>query len=305
MPTHNERIEGGLIGLLVGDALGVPYEFKSPQQLPPRAQIEFEPPAGFARTYSVPIGTWSDDGSQALCLLSSLLERGRFDADDFAAKLLKWHDGAFWLDNHVFDMGIATGKAIRALKAGVAPLDAGPSGQYDNGNGSLMRVLPLVLWHRGSDADLVRDARLQSRVTHGHLRAQICCALYCLWARGVLNGSSQAWNEAATLLREICADDAGALNELQSIRPEDSSKGAGSGYVVDCLRSARWAVEQGEYETAVKAAVALGQDTDTTACVAGGVAGVRDGVEAIPMRWREKLRGMEIVAPLLDGLLAR
>jgi ADP-ribosylglycohydrolase len=79
----------------------------------------------------------------------------------------------------------------------------------------------------------------------------------------------------------------------------------GTGYVVDCLRSARWAIEQGPYEIAVKKAVALGHDTDTTACVAGGIAGVRDGIDAIPQRWRDTLRERETVQPLLDGLLAR
>jgi ADP-ribosylglycohydrolase len=77
----------------------------------------------------------------------------------------------------------------------------------------------------------------------------------------------------------------------------------GSGYVVDCLRSALWACDQGPYETAVKAAVALGRDTDTTACVTGGLAGLRDGVDAIPERWRAALRGRELLDPLLEKLL--
>ena len=168
-----------------------------------------------------------------------------------------------------------------------------------------MRVLPLALWHLGSDAELVADARLQSRVTHGHLRSQACCALYCLWARRVLEGSENPWSEAVAALRGLWADEPASLAVLEeSIRPDDPPGGRGGGYVVDCLHSARRAVEAGPYEQVVKAAVAIGDDTDTTACVAGGIAGLRDGVAAIPERWRRALRGREWLDPLL-GALAR
>src|SRR5438128_1283621 len=144
MPTRTERIEGGLVGLLVGDALGVPYEFSSPEVLPPADLIEFEPPAGFLRAHAgTPSGTWSDDSAQALCLLASLLACGRFDADDFARRLLRWLDeGYLAVDNRVFDVGITTSRALSALRQGVSSLQAGPASESSNGNGSLMRVLP-------------------------------------------------------------------------------------------------------------------------------------------------------------------
>src|SRR4051812_15206696 len=184
MPTRLERIEGGLVGLLVGDALGVPYEFHPPEAIPNASEIEFEPPQNFRRAHAgTPPGTWSDDGAQALALLSSLLDRGRLDPQDLGRRLLEWHDlGRFAVDRRVFDVGIQTGTALRALHKGPPALETGPAEERTNGNGSLMRVLPLALWHLGSDAELVADARLQSRVTHGHIRSQACCALYCLWA---------------------------------------------------------------------------------------------------------------------------
>ena len=138
------------------------------------------------KTYSdVPIGTWTDDGSQALVLLESLLDRGAFDPADFGKRLLRWAEGHMWVDGHVFDMGGATGAALRNLRNGKPALQAGGTDASANGNGSLMRVLPLPLWHRGDDGDLVRIARDQSRVTHGHLRSQVTCALYCLWSRAL------------------------------------------------------------------------------------------------------------------------
>jgi ADP-ribosyl-[dinitrogen reductase] hydrolase len=308
MPTRCDRLTGGLIGLLVGDALGVPYEFHLPEELPPIDQIEFIPPPGFDRAHEdVPPGTWSDDGAQALCLVDSLLALGRFDAEDFGQRLLRWYDeGYLAADGVVFDIGIQTGNALSRLRAGVPPLDAGSAEERALGNGSLMRVLPLALWHRGSDAALVADARAQSRLTHGHARAQLCCALYCLWARRILDEAPDPWVSAVAALRALLPEGSADRAELEyHIRPDDQPSGTGSGYVVDTLRSARMVQDVGGYEAIVKAAVILGNDTDTTACVAGGIAGIRYGMDDIPVRWRESLRGQELVDPLLQGLLER
>ncbi len=306
MPTRHERIAGGLFGLLIGDALGVPYEFHAPDRLPPVEQIEMQPPPDFSRAHDgTPPGTWSDDGAQALCLLASLLECDGFDADDCGERFVQWYlNGYMAVDGRVFDVGITSANAIRRIRDGIAPLEAGPDGQYDNGNGSLMRVLPLALWHRGSDAELVSLAHAQSCLTHGHWRSRICCALYCLWARRVLDEHPQPWDDAVTTLRGLYAGHETAVEELEfHIRPGREPEGTGSGYVVDCLHSVRLALQQSTFEAVVKTAVALGHDTDTTACVAGGIAGLRGGIDSIPARWRGALRGQELVQPMLEKLL--
>ncbi|WP_298815034.1 ADP-ribosylglycohydrolase family protein [Chloroflexus sp.] len=303
---RSERIAGGLFGLLIGDALGVPYEFHSPTELPPLAQIDMEPPVGFQRSHpGVPPGTWSDDGALALALLDSLLACDRLDLNDFALKIRSWYEQcAYTPDGVVFDAGIQTVKAIHALQSGIPPNRSGPAGEYDNGNGSLMRVLPLALWHIGSDHELVADAHMQSLPTHGHLRAQVCCALYCLWARYELAGDPAAWERATNRLREIYGDGQARIELERHIRPDDLSPGEGKGYVVDTLRSARWAVQQSaDYARAVRVAIALGHDTDTTACVAGGIAGIRYGLSGIPEHWRRQLRGQTLVQELLSRLL--
>lgn len=302
-----ERIEGGLIGLLVGDALGVPYEFNPPNKIPALAEIELDPPVGFVRTYpNIPIGTWSDDGAQALCLLASLLECGKLDPEDLGDRFLRWYDeGYMAVDRHVFDVGNQTHRSLTVLRSGKPALEAGAADERSQGNGSLMRVLPLVLWHSGTDAELVTDAQNQSRITHGHEVVQICCALYCLWGRQILEAVSDPWGTAVAKLRQIYANNASALTALDAINPEAAPHGQGTGYVVDCLHSARLAMQAGSYEQVVKAAIALGNDTDTTACVAGGIAGLRDGINAIPDRWQHQLRGQDIVQPLMQQLLSR
>ena len=307
MPTRAERIQGGLWGLLVGDAVGVPYEFSEPSQLPPRERIHMVPPPGFARTYQmVPPGTWSDDGAQALALLDSLLEQGRLDPEDLGRRLVAWLDqGHYAVGGEVFDLGNQTGQALRNLKRGVPATRSGPSEESANGNGSLMRVLPLALWHQGDDAELVRDAFAQSAVTHGHIRSQLCCALDCLWARRLLDEAADPWSDAVAALRAVLAANEPALIELETvIRPDDPPHGQGTGHVLDCLHSARLALQAETYPEVIRAAIALGNDTDTTACVAGGLAGVREGVAAIPSNWFDQLRDKHQVQPLLDRLLA-
>lgn len=304
--TRNDKIKGGIVGLLVGDALGVPYEFHPKEAIPPIAEIEFEPPAGFRRAHAgVPAGTWSDDGAQALCLLASLVECGRFDADDFALKLVAWFREDFMAVDEMFDVGVQTQRAILNLRKGFPPLTAGPSDERNNGNGSLMRVLPLALWHKGTDSELIADAFDQSAVTHGHLRSKLCCALYCLWARRILENSEKPWEAALETLFEIFpAETIEGLEFETKILPKGAEYDVtGSGYVVDSLRSAHWACGKNSYEETVKAAISLGNDTDTTACIAGGIAGLIHGFEAIPERWRENLRGREIYAPLVEKLI--
>lgn len=306
MPTLSERLEGGIFGLLIGDALGVPYEFHHPRDLPPLSEIEFAPPPHFQRAHAgVLPGTWSDDGAQALILLASLLDHGQLDLQDFGRRLVAWYEtGYLAVDGQVFDVGIQTSRAIRRLMRGTPADQSGPTDEQANGNGSLMRVLPLALWHRGDDPALVTAAHEQSIVTHGHLRSQVCCALYCLWARRTFQDVPDPWSAAVSTLRTIYGSGSQEYAELeQSVRPDDPPSGHGSGYVVDCLRSARWAVQAGTYEQVVKAAISLGHDTDTTACVAGGIAGIRDGITAIPERWRTNLRGQELVEPLMHQLL--
>lgn len=307
MDDRSDRILGGLYGLLLGDALGVPYEFHPASVIPAWEDIELAPPPGFRRSHpQVPPGYWSDDGAQALCLLASLLYRGELDLDDFGRRLLNWRNfGYLAAGGLVFDIGVQTSRALDALENGVPAAEAGPAGEWDNGNGSLMRVLPLALWHQGSDEELFQDAGRQSLVTHGHPRSCLCCGLYCLWARRTLEGHPDAWSAAAATVREMIRSDPTARQELETaIQPDAEPRASGSGYVVDCLHSARIALKEETFEGVVKRAILFGNDTDTTAAVAGGIAGLRHGLSGIPERWRESLADRDLVEPLADGLRA-
>lgn len=299
------KIKGAIYGLLIGDAVGVPYEFNLPEQLPTYDQIEMVCPSNFQKTYpNIPFGTWSDDGAQALCLYASLLHQGQMDQQDLMNRLCNWYQyGYMAVDDDVFDVGVQTAQAIRRYLAGVSLDQVAQNDEFANGNGALMRVLPLALWHTGSDEQLIQDAYAQSHVTHAHLRSKVCCALYCLWARAILNGSEiqDGWDRAVQILREYYQDKPQDLEQLEfHIRPDELGTPTGSGYVVDCLKSARYALQQTTYMDVIKTAISLGRDTDTTACVAGGIAGLYFGFEALPKHWVMQLRAQDMVMSLLE-----
>ncbi len=317
--TKQDRIAGGLYGLLIGDALGVPYEFYEAEKLPPCDEIEMIPPAGFRKTYeNVAAGTWSDDGAQALCLFQSLLDQNGFCLEDFSDRVLSWYEDGVWaVGGEVFDVGIQTAYALRGYKNGLLPEECGMLNPDGKGNGALMRVLPLVLWHsvHGSPdkeqrtKELVEDAHRQCLITHGHVCNQVCCALYCLAAQELMEGLDvhEAIEAGLGALRRSYRDLPEYEQELEwSIRPDQTWEGTGTGYVVDCLRSAFMIfLQASDYEDGVKRAVLLGNDTDTTACVAGGLLGIRYGVQGIPDRWMSMLREREKADELLKRCLER
>jgi ADP-ribosylglycohydrolase/protein-tyrosine phosphatase len=307
-----DRLEGAVYGHLVGDALGVPYEFLEPGAIP---EVTWRGGGGHRQ----PPGTWSDDGALMLALLDSLLSvapGGGFDTSDQAQRALAWRDeGRYAPGSLVFDVGIATTAALDALRAGTPPEEAGAVDA--KGNGSLMRILglPLVVRDTG-DEELIRLASRASRVTHGSAEAQLACALYALIVRRVLAGEadrvavmSAAFAAVRALVRaeglpgsREAADPKAALAQLDAF--EAWPRREGSGRVVDSFWSA-WDAFAGapDYVATVTAAVSYGHDTDTTAAIAGGLAGAHWGLASIPVSWRRDLRDPGIVRPIVDRLV--
>lgn len=302
------KILGGIWGLIIGDAVGVQYEFYEAKELPKLEEIDLIPPTDFKKSYpDVPFGTYSDDSAQFLCVLDSYIESKGFDINNLAHKLYKWLNNGLWaVDEIVFDAGNQTIRALREYAQGVSPLKSGFIVPEGKGNGSLMRVLGIPLLHRGKDEELVEFAHNQSVITHGHICNQVCCAFYSLIARNLLLEMSfqNAYNSAILTLKKIYKDKKEYLYEFENnILPDYILTESGTGYVVDCLKSSFKVIrESNSYEETIKKAIALGNDTDTTAAVAGGLAGIIYGYEGIPKKWYEKIRGKEKVNNLINGI---
>ena len=271
-----DRIIGGLLGTLVGDALGVPVEFTG------RSMRDQDPVTGMRGygTWNQPPGTWSDDGAMTLASADNLTAYG-WDLDRLMEGFRRWYDEAWWTAHgKVFDIGGTTRMAIIDYRICT---DASTSGRCDdhcNGNGSLMRILPVSAYLAGTASeDRIRRAGDASAVTHAHIRSRLCCAWHAQWCAAVLAGSDArgaAGKASQRLHREIPAEERphlarlldGTAMDLPRVRvPSD-------GYVVSTLEAAQWCLAQhAGFAEAVLAAVNLGGDTDTTGAVVGGMAG--------------------------------
>lgn len=271
-----------IFGLAIGDALGVPFEFEE------RGTFECEGMTGYG-THDQPAGTWSDDTSMTLATLKSIKDNnGRIDVDDIRNNFLLWlNEGKFTADGTVFDVGHAT---LKALMSGVPQ-----SGEYSNGNGSLMRILPLAFTDC-SDGEI----RAVSAITHRHQVSLEACVIYVHVARRLLAGEN-IHDIIPTLIYDKPFDRLSYIDKLEA------SEIKSSGYVVDTLEAALWAVSHREfapdggeyaigYDGMVKRAVNLGEDTDTVAAVAGGLAGIIEGLGYDGHReWFDTLRNKKAI----------
>ncbi len=299
------RLTGAVWGHLIGDAAGVPYEGWAPAEI-----VRFELRGG--GSHGQPSGTWSDDGALMLATLDSLLrDRAvggeRFDSTDQAHRFAAWwFDNAYTPDDEdAYGIGGTTRRALARIRRGVPAEEAGGTGEHDNGNGSLMRILPLALVERDvPDAELVDHAHRSSRITHGHTLSQASCALFSLIVRRLLTGTSpeRALPDGLATLRALYADEPDRLAALD--RLETWPKRSGCGFVVDSFWSAWDAMTgAGGYPDVIERAIRYGNDTDTTAAIAGGLAGAWLGAGAIPTEWLEAMRGRAVALPLVERLL--
>jgi ADP-ribosylglycohydrolase len=310
--SNRERILGGLWGALVGDAVGVPVEFRS------RAELQRDPVTDMREfgTHRQPKGTWSDDGALTLCTVDSLVT-GQFDPVDLGARFVAWYQEGLWTaSGGVFDVGVTTAAALGRIMNGVAAEVAGGDGPTSNGNGSLMRILPIALrFARLETAELLRRVHVGSAITHRHLRSQMACGLYALVVQRLLKLDSpqDALANGLAAFRDFYSRDpvwAVELHHFQLLLAGDLAKREerdidSGGYVVHSLNASLWCfVRTGNYEECLLKAVNLGDDTDTTGCVAGGLAGLYYGLEAIPSRWREAMARKQEVNDLFARFVA-
>ncbi|WP_414569797.1 ADP-ribosylglycohydrolase family protein [Nostoc sp. CCY 9925] len=281
----------GLMGLCVGDALGVPVEFTSRAE---RVKSPVTTMLGYG-TWNQPAGTWSDDSSLSFCLAESLC-RG-YSLEAIANSFWRWYKEAYWTPRgDVFDIGQTTHTALMRLKQGVVAHQAGGKVENSNGNGSLMRILPMAYCHRSLTlGELIARVHDVSGITHAHARSQMACGIYISIAVSLLEGADlqTAYLQGLQDIRPIYSVRKFLLEkphfgrvfsgEIAKLPVEEINS---SGYVIDTLESSLWCLlNSSSYSEAVLKAVNLGGDTDTTAAVTGGLAGIYYGVENIPRQW--------------------
>lgn len=303
----NTLLQSILLSTATADALGVPVEFK------PRAYLKEHPVTDMQEfgTYNQPKGSWSDDTSMTLCLAESIIEG--LDLQNLANKFVAWKNDNYWTPHGwVFDIGIGTRIAIERLEQGEKPELAGGFDEMDNGNGSLMRILPLVLFTK----DFPIEQRFEwtkkvSSLTHAHMRSVLACFYYLEFAKKLIEGIDKWQAYAALQIEFINYVESLKINPLeiqkfhrllfQDIAKETEENIKSSGYVVDTLEASIWCLlTTDSYKEAVLKAVNLGHDTDTTAAVTGGLAGLLYGFDGIPKDWLDVLVKKEAIIKLCE-----
>ncbi len=289
-----------VFGFAIADAVGVPAEFKS------RSSLKMSPitdMVGYG-THHMPEGTWSDDSSMTIATMDSINECQEIDYNDIMKKFCEWErDSKYTATGVFFDIGISTSSALHRYTRGQKPTECGGKSIRDNGNGALMRMLPVVLYSDSKNLSYEDEVALineMSSLTHGHEISQLGCKIYADYIKGILNGSSKTES-----LENLQAIDYSQYYSPESISyyqrildgsitdlPEEDIKS--SGFVVDTLEASIWCTHNSDsYEEAVLKAVNLGDDTDTVGAITGSINGLIYGYHNIPKYWRDNLKSKE------------
>ncbi|MCX8522679.1 ADP-ribosylglycohydrolase family protein [Chryseobacterium formosus] len=290
-------IKAGIFGVCIGDALGVPVEFNKRETLkvfPVENMREFG-------SWNQPKGTWSDDSSLTLCLAEELIKG--YDLEKIGQSFVKWQKYGHWTAHgRLFDIGGTTRQAIARLIKGESAKFSGNIFEEDNGNGSLMRILPLAFYLKNEEdiEKLYKTVKEVSSITHGHFRSVFSCFIYVIFAIELMKGKDK--KEAYSHVQKTALEFA----EIQGFNPKEvqlfgriltndisrynEEEISSSGYVLASLEASLWCFLNSEsYSEAVLKAVNLGEDTDTTGAITGGIAGIYSGFENIPEEWIEDL----------------
>ncbi len=307
-----QKIKSVLLGLAVADAVGVPYEFLSREKMKQNPATDM---IGFG-TYDLPPGNFSDDSSLSFCLAEALTKE--FDLVEIAANFISYYKYDYWTSNgEMFDIGNATAEAIRLLIDGEKPELAGGFEEHSNGNGSLMRIAPLLFYLKDKPIEeRYQLTKLVSSLTHAHVRSVISCFIYLEFLRFLLIGNDkflaykQTKEVSISYLAELEIDSKETIRFERVLKSDiyelDESQIKSSGYVIDTLEASIWCfLTTDNYKDAILKAVNLGSDTDTTACVTGALAGLYYGADDIPENWINTLLRKNDIEDLGDRLYSK
>jgi ADP-ribosylglycohydrolase len=304
-----------VFGTAVGDALGVPVEFVGRKHLTINPVVSMR---GYG-THKQPAGTWSDDTSLLLAIVDGI--KDGYDLNKIAQNFVAWYEKAeFTAHNEVFDAGMTTVLGINNIKAGVQPLThCGAVHDGSQGNGSVMRTLALVPLVKELPIDLrYRIVTEVSSLTHAHINCQFASFFLVEYAITLFDckdkinfGMSQLTaliltqekirtfiSQNPTLIPNLAPFNR-ILGPFEGVKEENIS---GSGYVISTLEASIWClINSKSYSEAVLKAVNLGDDTDTTGAVTGGLAAILYGIESIPSDWMTELANKYLLNKICDG----
>ncbi len=318
MAENNNIWLSGVMGVVAGDALGCPVQFKSRKEV---AHYPIKGMRGYG-TFHLPEGSWTDDSSLTLATLESIRRIKGIDLDDIMENFMRWlYDGEFTPYGESFDIGRGTMQAINRYKKYRNARKCGGDDDHNNGNGSLMRIIPVCIYC----SQIMQEGKISEReaielvhgvggLTHAHIRSNIACGLYFFMVHEILSGEGdlkdrlQAGVTRGFAFYEAYLSDKENLHYYDRLQdldrfakntPEQIKSG---GYVVDTLEAAVWSlITTDQFDQALLKVVNLGDDTDTTGAVAGGLAGLYYGYDAIPEDWLKVIKRRDWIEEMCSG----
>ena len=308
---NRDIVRDGLMGLAVGDALGVPVEFLDRQtvrniNITEMVGLEDKLPFQSRWGQMIPSGSWSDDTSMTISAMETITkDKGEIKYDHIMDSFLDWWFGKKYTSlGTPFGLGGVVGKALDSYSRGIPALDCGGKDFKDNGNGSLMRMLPFSIYcieNKLSEEESFAVIKKASSLTHAHDISVMSCFIYTEFLRCL-----KATRNPKISHDYICSIDYSkyfsqeAINEHSKLIRfdfpfiNDSDISEENGYVIPTLESAIYSIlETNNFEEAVEKAINMGYDTDTIGAITGSLAGVLYGYDDIPDRWLQKLRKRE------------
>lgn len=289
--------KAGIIGLAVGDAMGVPVEFCARKELLQNPITEM---LGYG-SHDVPKGSWSDDTSMTLATLDAIIESKEINCVTIASNFLEWFKNAKYTPtDKVFGIGRTSLRSIARFESGQeVPEKCGGTSEMDNGNGSLMRILPLVYYcyaKNMEEREVYENVKNVSSITHAHEISIMSCYIYVKYGMELLNSKSleQAYESVKNINYSEYFSET-TIARFDRILKEDISKYSldkikSTGFVIDTLEAVLWVLlNTNSYNQAVIGAINLGNDTDTVGACAGGLAGIYYGMENINEKWKNEL----------------
>ena len=320
MTGNNNIWLNGIMGVVTGDALGCPVQFET------REEVARHPVTGMRGygTFHLPEGSWTDDSSLTIALLESIRRVGEIDLDDIMGNFMKWlYDGKFTPYGNSYDIGRGTMQAIDRYRDNHNPAKCGGDEEWNNGNGSLMRIMPACIYctvmetnGMYSDRDAINVIHSVGGLTHAHIRSNIACGLYFFMVKHILIGQGslqermqEGLTQGFAFYEDYLADKENLhyydrLRDLSAFSAVPADQIKSTGYVVDALEAAVWSlITTGSFEQALLKAVNLGDDTDTVGAIAGGLAGLFYSYDAIPEEWLSAIKRREWIEEMCDEAL--
>ncbi len=290
------KVKNGIIGFVVGDTMGVPVEFNSRERLllnPVTEMLEYG-------THNMPKGCWSDDTSMTLATMDSIIKCKEINTNDMADRFIKWYrNGEYTATGIMFDIGTTTKQALIKYQRGIdIASKCGGEREYDNGNGSIMRMLPIAYYcylKSLEDTEILKIVKEVSSITHRHQISILGCYIYVRLAMELLKGKEllQAYQEIKKLDYSYFTED--TIYKYERILNNDIglyniNDISSNGYIVSTLEAVIWTLINSKSfnETIIKA-INLGEDTDTVGACVGGLAGIYYGIENINQKWKDNI----------------